>query len=72
MPQDGYSDQFLTDSFSLCTGQKNKNQRTRRPTWLTIVGLCSFIRSIMLMAAFFLAALEDLEATVKGYINAWG
>lgn len=38
----------------------------------TMVGLCSRIRSIMERAAFCLATLEDLEATVNGYIKAWG
>jgi hypothetical protein len=52
--------------------RKTLIQERSQLTWLTIVGLCSFMRSIMLVAAFFLAALEDLEATVKGYMSACG
>lgn len=40
--------------------------------WLTSVSLCSLILLSILFAALFLAALLDLQATVRGYTNACG
>ena len=41
-------------------------------TCSTIVGLWSFIRSMMASAAFFREVLDDFDATVRGYISACG
>ena len=52
--------------------------RWHQKVWLcirtckTIVGLCSCIRSMIVSAALRRDALEDLEATVRGYISACG
>src|SRR5882757_6073002 len=75
MPENCNTDELVADSRSLC-GMLGVNTKSRR-SWVevtcsTTIALCSRMASMMVRAALFRAALEDLEATVNGYISACG
>jgi hypothetical protein len=69
VPENCHTDELVTDGRSLGKGidhQQEIMEGTGQITCSTIVALCSRIASMIVRAALFRAALEDLEATVSG------
>ena len=63
---------ILVSSFDLRKISSQLEIKEHILAWLTSVSLCSLILLSILFAALFLAALLDLQATVRGYTNACG